>query len=131
MILAAAQLALLLVFAVQDVATRRLGNVPILVLFLVGALAALVDGPAWTGWNLILPAVALVAYRFDQIGGADAKVLFALLPMPGAWVPWFLLGAIVHAAALHASTKRSPLLVAYAASYAVLSLWAAIGGPIV
>lgn len=122
------QLALLLAYAVRDVATRRLGNLPVLILFLVGGLAALVDGPQWTGLNLLLPAAALLAWRFDQIGGADAKTLIALTPMPGPWVPWFLAVATIHAAALHATTKRPPLLVALATAYLVLSLHAFHGG---
>lgn len=122
------QLSFLIVFAFQDVARRRLDNLPILLLLVVGLGAAFVDGFQWTGWNFALPAVALIAYRFRQIGGADAKVLFALLPMAGPWVPWFLLGAFLGAVGLHLALKRPPLLVALASSYASLALWAGFGG---
>ena len=116
-----AQTVFLAVFAALDAIRRRVDNLPIVFLAAAGLINQLLD-PTWNAWNVAPATVALIAYRYKQIGGADAKTLIALTTMPGPWIPWFLGLSVLCLVPLHLLLKRPPVMVAFFMAILVLVL---------
>lgn len=75
-------LGFLIVYSIIDIKERKLSNENILGFFLVGLIAVIVENklPVSFLGGIIMILFAYPLWHFKQIGGADSKLLIALVP---------------------------------------------------